>query len=290
MEKIFIDENINIKTGDEAAKYIKEKNDGQYFNDKKGIAKVDKGRWEKAQKAEHTHWMKLGLQTINDRNIAHYNNYEAYKSIKEKRFSKAIEIGCGPFTNLRLIGSVCKIEKCVLLDPLVDYYLKHPHCPYDNSYLYIESPGITYKASRKYFTRLYRFIRKMVYKKIIIESLFNIPFEEFETNKKYDLVVIINVLEHCYDVEKVFKNINNILNKNGVLIFSDKLMTIEKIQNEVNVIYDAAHPLRINKDFILDYLKNNFIPSYHFINIDSVEVEDGIKAGFNELYFIGIKK
>ncbi|MDK2977675.1 MAG: hypothetical protein PWP52_389 [Bacteroidales bacterium] len=100
----FIDEKINILTGDKAVDAQKKENDKKFLDDKKGVYKVSLERWQKAQACEKNHWFVRGIKSENDRNDYHQKQFDDYKSIKNLSFRNALEIGCGPFTNLRIIS------------------------------------------------------------------------------------------------------------------------------------------------------------------------------------------
>ena len=90
----------------------------------------------------------------------------------------------------------------------------------------------------------------------------NSSIEEFETNTKYNCVLINNVLEHCYNINIIFNKILNILNKNGILIFSDVCFAKSSILELCEKTYDAGHPIRISKDSI-DLFLQQFKPLFH---------------------------
>ena len=106
MNKLFIDKNINVTQGELADKLIKENNDSIYIKDN-AILRVDRDRWNDAQHYERKTWMEMGLNLSDDRNYDHYERFDSYKSLVEYqnsyKISKIIELGCGPFTNVRTI-------------------------------------------------------------------------------------------------------------------------------------------------------------------------------------------
>jgi SAM-dependent methyltransferase len=223
MVSLYIDENVKMVGGADADVLLSKHNDNKFCSDD-GVVAVSRERWELAQKAEATHWMKLGADSCDDRNSEHACNMDYYNCIRGKHFNNAIEIGCGPFTNLRVISCRCKIDKCTLLDPLIDQYLTHKGCTYKTGYL----NGIPTKTINK-------------------------PAEDI-SYEKYDLVVLINVLEHCYDAGKVMENAIEICNNGGIFIFHDKLYDTRITKSETLTLFDAAHPLRSGHSFVEKYL------------------------------------
>lgn len=263
---LFIDSEINILKDEEAKSALEHENDKTFLSYDKGIIKIPIERWKKAQIAERNHWMKLSLKATDDRNYEHQQYFKNYSAISTYHFKNTIELGCGPFTNLRLIGRICQIEKCSLLDPLLNEYLLHPHCTYNKEKLLIDDNN-----------------------KIIIDELINNSIEEIETDKKYDLVVVINVFEHCFDVELCFKKILSILKSGGCLIFHDRYYDHLIVTKQVEMIYDAAHPLKIDKLMLNDFLSKNFETLFSDIIEKTFDFMNE-KIEYQALYFMGIKK
>ena len=232
MEKKFINENVQVIDGAEAERLIKEKNDAKYFEEKVGIKKVDKSRWREAQNYERYTWcVGGGKYSKDDRNIEHKNHFDGYKTLISDlpRDITAIELGCGPFTNLNVILPLLRknILTVDLLDPLLnDYILSSPNCTYKNGSLHF------------YHT-----------------TTINSSIEEFNNTKTYDLVVMINVLEHCFDIDLIFDKVFNMMNEGGILVFADKVMKEHALKECIENIYDAGHPIRISEEYIDEKIK-----------------------------------
>ena len=228
IEKLFIDKEINVLQGSDAEIKIKEKNDSKYIKND-SILKVDRERWLEAQYYERKTWMQLGLSLSDDRNYEHSERFDNYSKLKEnnKSIKKVIELGCGPFTNLRTIYSFLpNIEEVHLLDPLLNDYLNHPNCFYKNRN-FSGYKTITYSC----------------------------PIEEFNNDGlKFDLVIMNNVLEHCYDLNIIFEKIYEMIDDNGIFIFSDVYFKKEDVLRMVHTIYDAGHPIKLSEDFMNTFL------------------------------------
>ena len=231
--KIFVNKEIEIIKGFEASALIDEKNELKYFEEGIGIKKIDKDRWAEAQYYERKTWCNSPAKgMITDRNEEHFNNFNNYQLLYYVLGNdlSVIELGCGAYTNLRYILPI--IEKRVssvhLLDPLInDYILNSPNCTYKN--------GVLMNCPVK---------------------IFDTPIEEFTVSQKYDLVVMINVLDHCYDIDIVFEKILTMLNKNGILVFNERAYKSEQIKEAIETIYDAGHPIRLTEE----YLNNKLSP------------------------------
>lgn len=284
----FIDENINILTGDIAIKALEKENDQEFLNKDKGIVKVSPERWKKAQECEKRHWMVKGIKSGNDRNDYHFEQFNCYKDIKNRNFESILEIGCGPFTNSRIIAKICKVDNCSLLDPLISDYLKHPFCSYDKQYLYSEVFPLLGKLTRKFFPVAFKLYQRMFTKRTKIKNVYDVAIEKINSDAEYDLVIMINVLEHCYDAELVFQNILQITHKNSYFIFEDKFYTAVEANHMVRKSYDAAHPLKVDRKIIENYLYENFEVVYKRIQTNNMFFE-GEKIQWDDIYFIGKK-
>ncbi len=129
-EFIFVDKDAKMRRGPEAQRLLEQGSDSVYLSAGSGITRVPEERWKLAQAYEATTWMSEGAHATEDRNSAHRDNFDGYRALQGMRFEHAIELGCGPFTNLRWIAAACRIERCTLLDPLIARYRSHRHCRY----------------------------------------------------------------------------------------------------------------------------------------------------------------
>lgn len=285
----FIDENINILVGAKAVEALKEENDQHYFQNEKGVSKVSKERWIKAQACEKNHWFVRGKKTSNDRNDYHLKHFYQFKNLKNKNFKSVIEIGCGPFTNIRLIAKKCRIENSTLLDPMLNEYLSHPFSSFNRNYIFSEFSTLMGKIVRKVFPPAYKHYLSLFSNKTRIIKLLNLPAEEIPTNESYELVIMINVIEHCYDAELVFQNILEITKNGSYFIFEDKLLENSDIKNALANSYDAAHPLKVDKNLIRHFLEANFTTIYEKTQTTSA-IFGGEEHLSEDLYFIGMRK
>lgn len=253
MKKLFVDEEIRVLYDKSAEENLIKTNDLNFFNQsEEGIHKVSEERWKLAQKYEKKTWM--GNRGANDdRNLEHLQRFETLNSIKESEIKEIIELGCGPFTNMRLISDIIKPEKITLLDPLISDYLNHPNCTYKKGVL-------------------------NGYDVDLIPS----SIENAVITSTFDAVVMINVIEHCFDVDSIFSKINSILKKGGYFIFSD--VYFDDVKLLATNIYDAGHPLRLSKNKLEELLESfEVVYEKRFNGLYSQEWR-------NDIYFIGKKK
>jgi SAM-dependent methyltransferase len=256
-----------------------------------GVIKVDHSRWEEAQRYEKRTWMEKGKGNFNDRNEYHRERFAHYSALQGKEFIRAIELGCGPFTNMRFINKECTIREIHLLDPLLSAYYRHPFCQYSSTHL----GGIKRYLSIQRLRHPFSLLRKIMHE-FPKEGLNGVPIiphvsmiEEFDTEQKFDLVAMINVIEHCQDARKVFSKIDEILMPGGILVFHDNLYDAETVEILSKSLYDVGHPLRVDRSITVDYLEANYLPLMN----DEYKQKDsfhGIDIERSELYFIGRRK
>ncbi len=257
----FVDENAKIFEGEEARELLSTKSDDKYISDD-GIVKVSRDRWEIAQKYEKSEWLERAPNVVSDRNEFHrtiFGNYRCLNKLKPKSF---IELGCGPFTNARLIlQKFSDIDDITLLDPLAaDYISSHKNCKYKDSIL---------DCTR--------------FKKPV--NIHSCAIEDFNPTKTYDMVVMINVLEHCFDIPKIFDKVYNMLSDDGVFIYADVHFDLETIKVIAKTRYNAGHPIRPTKEFITNTLKTQYDEMFSRKIYEEVASMDA-----EEFYFIGKKK
>ena len=220
--KKYVDVNIGVHICNQTAENMFSKmNDIQYLT-KDGIIKVDIERWKIAQKYENKTWMIQGLEGNDDHNVKNVEMLNNFKDLEGLSFGSAIELGCGPFTNMRLfLNSFPDIKEVVLVDPLLSSYLNHPNCSYKNAIM----------NNRKI-------------------EIFSLPIENLNIDKKYDVVMMINVLEHCYDVNIILNKVVSLMKKGTIFIFSDMMLDFSEIDRMTRSVWDAGHPIRISTEYM----------------------------------------
>jgi len=254
---------------------------------KNEVLKVSEERWQKAQQWEAALWssyttkhpyLKILAKFIkglakpkllydmikyrdfycgDDWNYWWKNAFENYKALP-KFFEKALEVGCGPYTNMRLISKHCKIQDIYCSDPLMDVY-----------------------ASFK----LNWLAKKIKTKQIKLSSdrceCLNFP------DNYFDLVICINVLDHVQDAKKCLEEIIRVAKSNGFLILGQDLSNDDDLKIEA-VIRDIGHPIKITHDTIDNVLGSKFKPCLK--KIIPREKGRNPKAHYGTYIFIGQKR
>lgn len=243
-EYLFISSPVSVLRGDAARAALAQTNDAAYLTEGKGVLSVPPERWEQAQAYERETWLTHAINSTDDRNQEHAAMFDGYKALPEK-LGDVIELGCGPFTNMRLILPDRTVDHITLLDPLARAYMQsHPNCAYKDFML---------GESRI--------------------NLADLSIEQWDAmgesfrETRFNTVILINVLTHCQDVEKVFSWIKDHLKKGGHLVFAEPVRDIDPTH-----LYDVGHPISFNQGVIDDFLAG-FKPKFR-----------------NGNYFIGTKK
>lgn len=289
----FIDENVTIHKGAAALDLIKNRAKDP-IDPIQGVTSVDSKRWEAAQLYERHTWLEKSRDLDNDRNDYHQERFAGYSVLRGKTFKRGIELGCGPFTNMRFILKHCSILDVFLLDPLIDSYLTHPFCRYRGGALngalgVAISLGWAAPLHPRMWLRLVRnafetggWLGRPV---ISVPSM----IETFHTDLRFDLVIMINVLEHCQNAHGVFSKILELLEPGGTLIYHDRMYSAQEVLKLAQITYDAGHPLRVDQSLVDSFLAQNFESCMRAEYFGEREF-CGVHFKEAEVYFVGIKK
>lgn len=167
----------------------------------------------------------------------------------------AIELGCGPFTNLRII--------------LQDRYFKHVVCsdPLAKEYIQFKGEWLA-EASRS--------------GRVLIDDH---PLEDCPYASDYfDLVVVINVLDHVRDGILSLRQAVRITKSGGYLVLGQDLTNSDDV---ASVGEDVGHPIRIEHET----LDRSLMPSFEPIIRRILSREEGRNpsAHYGTYLFIGRK-
>jgi SAM-dependent methyltransferase len=223
---IFVSSPTDVSEGDKALDRLANTND-TIFETSDGVLQVDSARWQTAQTYERRTWLEHNLILTTDRNEFHQEMFGNYAALPDK-LGKVIELGCGVFTNLRLILPERTAASVHLLDPLIkDYQAQHPHCTYKDNTL-CGNPV----------------------------TLVNSAIENWTTRLKFDTLVMINVLPHCYDALAVFDFIRKRMKSGGYVVLGEFPR-----EHPARLHYDAGHPIA-PKAHVLDSFLSEFVEVY----------------------------
>ncbi len=251
--KVFVSADRESVFGAEAEDLLRQHNDAKYLTED-GVVKVDRERWEVAQSYERGTWMFDGANARDDRNMEHAEHFQGYAVLEGRRLPRVIELGCGPFTNARLVlPRLTGCAEVTLLDPLVDSYLRHRNCTYGSGEL-CGVPVTTVASS----------------------------IEDSRLTQPYDLLILVNVLEHCFNVPRVFDVVTSALRPGGILVFADSMLRAEDLPRVVENRYDSGHPIRLSAGYVTAFLHGSFQTLFE-------EFYEGLysQSGRIDLYFMG---
>lgn len=196
-----------------------EQNDSKFVQDDV-IIKVDEERWNLAQQFEEDCWTK-NWHSGDDYNNWWARQFDNYAILDEiiPDVANIIEVGCGPFTNVRIIETVLNWKNITYYcaDPLMEKYLKIPCWINQNQ------------------NRVYIFKNKL---------------EDMKHDNLYDCVICINVLDHVQNADLCIDNMIHMLKRGGVLVFGNDLTDwISHKDPSPSDIYDQGHMIRINEQY-----------------------------------------
>lgn len=212
--------------------------------------RVSAEAWQAAQSWERQHWLgaqqaraKFGKNYIwrllalfgmvpkhrgDDYNLwwrHQFRDYDFLPAIADN----AIEVGCGPYTNMRLIQQWCKPRHLVLSDPLIRTY-------------------VTFKLT---------FVAELYKKAACV--LDDHPLEELPfVDNYFDLAVMINVLDHVRDAHACMRNLLRVTKPGGYLILGQDLSNDDDLDALRRDAGAVGHPIKLDHVWFEPYLKQGF--------------------------------
>jgi len=185
------------------------------------ILKVSKEEWQNAQKGELQIWLGEDSRGCNnDWNNWWFEKFEGYSTLPQK-INRAIELGCGPYTNIKWILKTCKASEIYLSDPLIIQYSSMEHG-------WIKKAPLEYPAN---------FI------------MLNSPVEKISLAEvgHFNLVVMINVLDHVMDATICMDIAMKLVGKKGFIVIGQDLTNQD---DERRIGKDPLHPIRVDQEFM----------------------------------------
>jgi SAM-dependent methyltransferase len=216
------------------------------------VDRVNKDRWAEAQSWEEAHWVrteklraKYGKNVVwkmlatvglvpksrgEDWNPWWQKQFEDYSFLPDS-LDHAIEVGCGPYTNIRLMLNRCKVRRLYLSDPLIRTYINFK----------LSFTALKYRAAECF---------------IDDHPLEEIPFAP----GFFDLVVMINVLDHVRDARLCMENAIRLLRPGGIFILGQDLTNEQDIETLKSDPGAQGHPIKLDHEWFAPFLKKNFDP------------------------------
>jgi SAM-dependent methyltransferase len=164
--------------------------------------------WHRARGDDWNHWWK--------------SRFDGYRFLPSQ-LGDCIELGCGPYTNTRLILEGREASRVVCSDPL----------------------------ARSYITFSGRWLAE-AYAAGIVE-IDDHPIEESPfAPASFDLVVMINVLDHVRDADLCMRTAIELLRPEGYFVLAQDLSNEDDIARHP---YDVGHPIRLQREDLEPYLQ-----------------------------------
>ncbi len=237
--------------------------------------KVSKDRWQAAQEWEHRVWLsengsplrrlarsvlaKLGARNFIGDDWNHWwrEKFDGYRIVPAE-LENVIELGCGPYTNIRLIKTGRKIQYLICSDPLVKHYIR-------------------FKG--RWLSEAWR------RGEILIDDH---PAEECPFATCYfDLTVMINVLDHVRDAMQCLDQAMRITKPGGLLVVGQDLTNSGDLSNPA-IRDDVGHPIRLTHEILDEKLLPGFEPVLYRILLRA-EGRNPV-AHYGTYIFIGQKR
>jgi len=184
------------------------------------VTRIPEARWQEAQAWERREWEKYANPTGDDWNKWWADKFGGYAFLP-RQLGDVAEIGCGPFTNIRLIRKGRETKRIVCSDPLAETYLRLP-CWLAQSH------------------------------RLGLIEVDAHPAEECPLPAaSFDLVVMTNVLDHVRDADLCLRNAAGLVKPGGYFILGQDLSDTE---DEKRFPRDIGHPIRLRLEDVSPHL------------------------------------
>lgn len=218
------------------------------------VLAVSQERWAEAQKWENSYWvngnshnsiLRIARKFIgalrrdpslfwkylrygdfycgDDHNYWWQKQFDNYSALPT-RFERAIEVGCGPYSNIRLISHGRSVGEIVCADPLIR----------------------TYAQFKK------TWIAEGIRKKTITPSESSMESISY-ADSSFDLAVCINVLDHVRDASQCLRELLRVTRAGGYIVLAQDLTNEEDLSFTENRD-DVGHPIKIEHGTLDDVL------------------------------------
>jgi SAM-dependent methyltransferase len=236
--------------------------------------------WHSAQEWEKAHWVNTqkqrarwgknviwqGLRAFgivpkyrgDDYNLWWKRQFQDYRFLPNE-VENALEVGCGPYTNIRLMFDRCRFSHIVLSDPLIRTYAK-------------------FKLT--FVSEMYRNVACV----LDDHPLEDLPFR----SGFFDLVIKVNVLDHVRDARRCMENVVAVTKPGGWLIVGQDLTNAEDLEVLKQDPGAVGHPIKLGAEWFEPWLKDAFEPEIY--TVLSRDQGRAAEHHYGTLIFAGRKK
>lgn len=163
----------------------------------------------------------------NDWNFWWLDQFESYQ-VLPKFLETSLEIGCGPYSNTRIISKLIKIKNIYCSDPLMDVYKT------------FKLTWVSEQARRGK-----------------IKTITGMGESVALPDKSVDLVICVNVLDHVQDASLCLSEVFRVLKPGGFFVFGQDLSDEKDL---ANLPISQGHPIRLSEQFLDSILENKYTP------------------------------
>jgi ubiquinone/menaquinone biosynthesis C-methylase UbiE len=149
-----------------------------------------------------------------------FENYSFLPRIAEN----VIEVGCGPYTNVRLVRKACQPKYVFLSDPLIRTYVNFP-------------------------MTMVRELHRSAGAYLDDHALEDLPFRD----AYFDVAVMINVLDHVQDAHACMRSLLRILKPGGYVIIGQDLTNEEDFRTHPDGMR-TGHPITLEAPWFDPYV------------------------------------
>lgn len=181
--------------------------------------------------------------------------FEQYQCLP-RTIGDALEVGCGPYTNVRLLNHLLNIRSITLADPLMGDYVKFRN---------------TWVADQV--------VRGAV--RTDTAGAEDLPYDP----GVFDLVICINVLDHVQDAAKCIDEMSRVLRPGGHIVLGQDLTDRE---DWLTTGDDVGHPIRVRHETILSQLVGDYEATFE--RVLSREEGRAPEAHYGTLLYVGRRK
>jgi len=244
--------------------------------------RVEQSTWNEAQEWEREFWLR------EQKNLARHGKNQAWRALAllglmdkyrgdddnhwwaglfdnysflPTQIENAIEVGCGPYTNMRLVQRRCVPKHLFLSDPLMRTYIRF---------------------KRTFLREMYK-AGACILDDHPLESL---PFKD----GYFDLAVMINVLDHVQDAHACMDSLVRILSPGGYVVIGQDLTDDSDLRAHPDGMR-TGHPITLNESWFSSYLEcfdpiikktlsraEGRTPQWHYGTLAFVGVKKGLSA------------
>jgi SAM-dependent methyltransferase len=182
-------------------------------------------RQQQAFSCETDFWETTSIPVRNQEQLLAFERFRGLP----RDLGEILEIGAGPYTKTKLIlenQPDRQVSHVTLLDPLIEEYMTNR------------------KINTSYPDR------DLVVNGVPIPtSLVAAGGEDPLPVCRFDTVILVNTLEHCFNAVVVLNNAYQSLKEGGILIFGESFAQETMLQTS-----DACHPIQLMQGFLVNYL------------------------------------